>query len=274
MKEILTQFNWWSLLDICLIAVVIYYLLLLIKGTKSAQMLTGLMILFVIFWGSSIVPLTTVKWVMSKFYSSLILILIIIFQEDIRLALSRIGTRSLISNNETLSSNHILDEITKAVETLSKKRFGALIVMEKDIILSRYIDIGIQIDGRISKELLLSIFHPSSPIHDGAVIIQQGSIAAAGCFLPLTKSTDLNRDWGTRHRAAIGISQETDAVVILVSEETKNISLVFDGQVFTLTEKENLRKLLKKHLIDSQTGIHAPSPLFAKLGKDLKKMGE
>lgn len=250
MKEIFEQFGWWSALDISLIAVVLYHILLLVRGTRTAQMLAGVTVIAAAFLASSAVPLTTVNWVMNKFYSSIIIILIIIFQDDVRHALSRIGRKSLISSNETISSHHILDEITRATTELAKKRIGSLIVMERNIILSRYIDIGTLVDSKISKELLVSLFHPSSPLHDGAVIIQQGRISAAGCFLPLTREENLTKNWGTRHRAAIGISQETDAIVILVSEETGRTSLVVDGTVKTVLEKEELRRQLLKLLVD------------------------
>ncbi|MFK7826521.1 MAG: diadenylate cyclase CdaA [Oligoflexales bacterium] len=250
MREILEQLGWWSAIDILLIAVFFYYVLLLVKGTRTAQMLTGVMVVVAVFLVSSVVPLTTVNWVMNKFYSSIILILVILFQDDVRHALSKIGKRSFMAANEHVSSLHILDEVTRASVALAKNRIGALIVMERNIILSRYVDIGTLVDARISKELLMSIFHTSSPLHDGAVIIQQGRVSAAGCFLPLTREDNLTKDWGTRHRAAIGISQETDAVVILVSEEKGEVSLVYDGKVMPLTEKEEIRKLLQRHLVD------------------------
>ena len=250
MREILEQFGWWSAVDILLIAVFFYYVLLLVKGTRTAQMLTGVLVVVLVFLVSSVVPLTTVNWVMNKFYSSIILILVILFQDDVRHALSKIGKRSFMAANEHVSSLHILDEVTRASVALAKNRIGALIVMERNIILSRYVDIGTLVDARISKELLMSIFHTNSPLHDGAVIIQQGRVSAAGCFLPLTREDNLTKDWGTRHRAAIGISQETDAVVILVSEEKGEVSLVYDGKVMPLAEKEDIRKLLQRHLVD------------------------
>lgn len=250
MREILEQFGWWSAVDIMMIAVVFYYMLLLIKGTKTAQMLTGVLMVSLVFVISSVVPLTTVNWFMNKIYSSIILILVILFQEDMRHALSKIGKRSFMSPNEVFSSNQILEEISRASIALAKNRIGALIVLERTIILSRYVDIGTPIDSRVSKEILLSIFHTHSPIHDGAVIIQQGRISAAGCFLPLTREDNLTKDWGTRHRAALGISQETDAVVIVVSEERGEASLVYDGRVHPSLDKEEIRRMLKKHLVD------------------------
>jgi diadenylate cyclase len=250
MIEILELFDWRAAIDICAIAFIIYHVILLIRGTRSAQMLTGMLIVAVAFLLSSIIPLTTVNWVMNKFYSSFIIILIILFQDDIRHVLSRMGKKSFIAGTDNLSSSQILDEITRAAASLATKRIGALIVLERNIILSRYVEIGTMVDSRVSKEILVSIFHPSSPIHDGAAIIQRGRISAAGCFLPLTRDESLDPNWGTRHRAAIGISQETDAIVVLISEEGASISLVVEGKISRKMEPKELRQALRDLLAD------------------------
>lgn len=250
MQEVLDQFSFWSAVDISIIAFIIYHILLLIRGTRAAQMLTGILIVIAAFLFSSVVPLTTLNWVMNKFYSSFIIILIILFQDDIRHVLSRMGKKSFIPGSDNLSSAQILDEIMRAAFALATKRIGALIVLERNIILSRYVEVGSLLDARVSKELLLSIFHTSSPMHDGAAIIQQGRIAAAGCFLPLTRDENLEPNWGTRHRAAIGISQETDAIVVLVSEEGASVSLVVEGRVSRKMEPKDLRKSLTDLMAD------------------------
>lgn len=252
MLEILGQFSIWAAIDILIIAFIVYHILLLIRGTRAAQMLTGILIVVAAFLLSSIVPLTTLNWVMNKFYSSFIIILIILFQDDIRHVLSRMGKKSFIPGSDNLSSGQILDEITRAAASLATKRIGALMVLERNIILSRYVEVGTLLDARVSKELLMSIFHPSSPIHDGAAIIQRGRISAAGCFLPLTRDENLDPNWGTRHRAAIGISQETDALVVLVSEEGASISLVADGKISRKMDPKDLRNSLKELLADDQ----------------------
>ena len=252
MVEILDQFGFWAAIDILVIAFIIYHALLLIRGTRAAQMLTGILIVVAMFLLSSIVPLTTLNWVMNKFYSSFIIIIIILFQDDIRHVLSRMGKKSFIPGSDTLSSSQILDEITRAAAALANKRIGALVVIERNIILSRYVEVGTLLDARVSKELLLSVFHPSSPIHDGAAIIQRGRISAAGCFLPLTRDENLDANWGTRHRAAIGISQETDAIVVLVSEEGASISLVVEGKVSRKMEPKDLRKSLTDLLAEEK----------------------
>jgi diadenylate cyclase len=243
MREILDQFNFWALIDIAIIAFVIYQALLLIRGTRAAQILTGILFVVAAFLLSSIVPLTTLNWVMNKFYSSFIIILIILFQDDIRHVLSRMGKKSFIPGADRVASHHVLDEIVRAATSMASKRIGGLIVLERNIILGRYVDVGVLIDARISKELLVSIFHPSSPIHDGAVIIQRGRVAAAGCFLPLTRE---------ENRAAIGISQETDAVVVIVSEEVGSVAIVVEGRVSRKLDARQLREQLNELLMGEE----------------------
>lgn len=272
MKEILAQFSPWALVDIMVIAFIIYNVLRVIRGTRAAQMLTGIMIIVAAFLLSRFVPLSTLNWVMNKFYSSFIIILIILFQDDIRHVLSRIGKKPFIPANENVSSNQVIDEISRAASALSSKRIGALIVLERNIILSRYVDVGILIDARTSKELLMSIFHPTSPIHDGAVIVQQGRLAAAGCFLPLTREENLDPNLGTRHRAGIGISQETDAVVVLVSEENGSMSVVVDGILERKPDAKQLRDALRFILIEDEASAERerpPMPVRRGLGQRL-----
>ncbi len=250
MREILSQFNFWSAIDILIIAYVLYHIVLFIRGTRAAQMMTGILIMVGAYLLSKITPLTTLKSIMDTFVSSFIIIIIILFQDDIRHALRRMGKKPFIQGTETISSNQIIDEITRASATLASRKIGALVVIERDIILSRYIDIGTLVDARVSHELLVSVFQPSSPIHDGAVIIQNGRIAAAGCFLPLTREENLDPEMGTRHRAAFGVSQETDALVVLVSEERGTISLVEDGRITKNLEPRLLRRKLRSILAE------------------------
>jgi diadenylate cyclase len=252
--ELFNQFSIWSLLDILVLAIIFYQILLLIRGTRAAQILTGMLLVVGLFIVSNIFPLTTVNWMMNKFYSSFIIILIIIFQDDIRHVLSTMGRRKFFVGQDTSSSILILDEISRAASALAAKRIGALIVIERQIILSRYVDIGVQLDARISKEIIMSIFHPSSPIHDGAIIMQRGRLAAAGCFLPLTRDESLDPNLGTRHRAAIGISQETDALVIVVSEEGASVAIVEDGKISRKPDGKTLREdLVGRLLVNGET---------------------
>ena len=254
MRELFQQLDPWALADIGIISVLIYQLLLLIKGTRAMQMVLGILILLgAAFLFGQVYPLTTFKWLMDRFYSSILIILVILFQDDIRRVLSRMGKKPLMGSTGTVSSRQILDEITRAATALAQKKIGALIVIERNIILSRYIDVGILLDGRVSKELIVAVFHPTSPIHDGAIIVQQGRIAAAGCFLPLTRDDDVDPNLGTRHRAAIGISQETDALVVAVSEESSSISMIVDGSVSRNLDAKELRRALRSLLNENNS---------------------
>jgi diadenylate cyclase len=251
MLEIFERIGMWAVVDVLIIAAIIYRLLLLIRGTRAMQMVLGILILIgSAFLLSQLYPLTTLKWFMDKFYSSIIIVIVVLFQEDIRRGLSRMGKKSLIPAEGNISSKQILDEIIRAAVSLASKKVGALIVIERNIILSRYVDVGILLDSRISKEIIEAIFLPTSPIHDGAIIIQQGRITAAGCFLPLTRDEDVDPNFGTRHRAAIGISQETDAVVLVVSEESGVISLILDGKISRNLDPKELRRVLRKNLMN------------------------
>lgn len=254
MLEMFHQFEFWSLVDVAIVAYILYHMLLLLRGTRAAQMLTGILILAIAAVFSTLVPLTTLNWIMSKFYSSFIIIVVVLFQEDIRNVLRRVGKKTFIPATEQQSSGQVLDEITRAAFNLSAAHIGAIIVIERHILLSQYINIGVALDARISSEILCSIFHPTSPIHDGAVIIQGARISAAGCFLPLTQEEGLNPNLGTRHRAGIGISQETDAVVVLVSEETGRVHVAVDGKLSLMVDAENLRLRLAKFLVIDNGG--------------------
>ena len=254
MKEIFEQFSIWAMIDIVIMAAIIDRGLMLLRGTRAAQMLSGMLLVVLLFIASSIVPLTAINWMMNKFYSSFIIILIIIFQDDIRHVLSSMGRKPLLQAGDSVSNTLILDEISRAAVALASKRIGALIVIERNILLTRFVDIGTPLDGRVTKEILLAIFHPSSPVHDGAAIIQQGRIAAVGCFLPLTRDVDVDPNMGTRHRAAIGISQETDAVVVIVSEEGASIGIVNHGVVTRKPDGKTLRDELLGLLSPEEPG--------------------
>lgn len=247
MFEILEQFALWSIVDIAVIATIIYHLIMLLRGTRAMQMIFGLLLLFgSLYLFSQFYPLNTIKWMMNKLYPSFIVVVVIIFQEDIRRVLSGMGKRTLIQSQDIHSSKWLFDELSRATASLAAKKMGALIALERNIVLDRYVDVGTVIDGKVSKELLEAIFHTTSPIHDGSVIIQNGRIKAAGCFLPLSYTDNINPNFGTRHRAAIGLSQETDAVILVVSEERGTITLAIDGKVFEGVEPKELRKRLRK----------------------------
>ncbi len=249
MIELFEHFSFWSIIDILIIATILYNLLVLMRGTKAMQMISGIAIIFgTIFVFTQFYPLNTLKWMMNKLYPSFIVVLVVLFQDDIRRVLSGMGRKSFLASGENISSRALLDEITRAASALAAQRIGALITIERNIILSRYVEVGILLDARVSMEILQAIFHPTSPIHDGSIIIQQGRISAAGCFLPLTRNDDIDPNLGTRHRAAIGITQETDALVVLVSEEGASIALVVDGKVSRGLSPKELRKALRNLL--------------------------
>jgi uncharacterized protein (TIGR00159 family) len=231
MADLFTQLRWQDLLDITLIACGVYWIIHLIRGTRAVQMLLGLVFLFLTYLTSQGLELYTLNWVLDNFLSSILLVIVVLFQNDIRRALTEVGRGSLFGVAERTDYRPVLEEIIKAVVTLAGKRVGALIVLERKVGLNEYIEPGTRLDARVSKELICSVFLPASPMHDGAIVIQGGRVAAAGCFLPLTTDPRVSRTLGTRHRAAIGLTEETDAVVIVVSEEEGTVSLVREGRI-------------------------------------------
>ena len=244
MPAILRQFTIYDLLDILLVAVILYRLLYIVKGTKAAQMLTGLLVLLLATLVARYLNLLTLDWLLQGFWAYIVIALIIIFQPEIRRTLAKVGETSLLQAFTTAEELKSIEEIVRATASLANRKIGALIVLERETDLRDFIEIGIPLDARVSREILLSIFHPSSPIHDGAVIIMGNRIAAAGCFLPITLSADLRKALGTRHRAALGITEETDAVAIAVSEETGFISLAMNGKLSEQLDMTALRQAL------------------------------
>jgi diadenylate cyclase len=224
------EFYWLDLLDIALLSVLFYYLLLIIRGTKSVQLLKGLIILFMATFLSRILDLRTLNWILEKVLAFGALALLIIFHPELRNALVKIGESGSFEKAAGLSKEKV-DEIVRAIFKLAKERQGALIALEGKVGLADYVPSGKKIDGEISKELLLSIFHPTSPMHDGAVIIAQNKILAAGCILPLSEKKTFNPSVGTRHRAGLGLSEQTDSLVLIVSEEKGFVSCARNGNI-------------------------------------------
>lgn len=248
MVELFEDFSWWrDTLDILIVAFVIYRVILLIKGTRAVQMLKGFSVIFVVYFISQKAELMMLHWILTNFLSSIILVIIVIFQHDIRRALTRVGTAPFFTYSETIEESAVLDEVMKASVSLANKKIGALIVIERDIGLKDYVDIGIKLEAVVNKEIMQSIFLPNSPLHDGAIIIQEGKITAAGALLPLTSNPVFDKTLGTRHRAALGLTEETDAVVVVVSEERGRISIVEGGIITQDMDPEVLRNNLIKH---------------------------
>ena len=233
--------------DILLVAAGIYWLLLLIRGTRAVQILVGLIVLIALSLASELFQLAALGMILERFLDFAVLIIVILFQNDIRRALARVG-RGFFPSFAEERDIQIVEEIVRAAGTLSQRRHGALIVLERETNLADMIEAGVRVDASLSKELLLSIFQPSSPMHDGAVIIQEGRISTAGCILPLTVRTDLPEGLGTRHRAAVGITEETDALVIVVSEETASISVALGGEMLRGLDAPRLRVVLREIL--------------------------
>ncbi len=229
--EILKQIRWQDILDILLISVILYKLLLIIKGTRAAQILIGLVVLLIAFLFSGYLGLYTMDWLIQSLWAQIVLAIVILFQPEIRRALAQMGEARFFPSFTSAEELKSLEEIVKASIALSNRKIGALIVIERDTSLKDFIEMGSPLDAKVSRELILSIFHPSSPIHDGAVVIRGNRIVAAGCFLPLTLSAELSKAYGTRHRAGIGLSEETDAVIIVISEETGGITTAVGGKL-------------------------------------------
>ncbi len=222
----------WDAIDILLVAGIIYYLLTLIEGTRAVQMLSGLTALFALYFASQRWELFTLNWILGHFLGSIIIIAVILFQNDIRRALAALGRNPLLLKiSRGKSEELVVDEVVKATSFLANRRIGALIAIEKTNSLADFVEIGMKIDAWVSRELIISIFNTSSPLHDGGMIIGSNKILSAGSFFPLATDPDLERELGTRHRAAIGLSRETDAIVVVVSEETGTISLASEGNL-------------------------------------------
>ncbi len=237
------KFNLKDILDIFLIFLLIYYLLLLIKGTKSYQMALGLMLIGLFALVTELLKLTAFAFILNKFLTYLIFAIIILFQGELRKILAEIGSKLKTTFIPT-DISYIRDEIVNAVVAMSLGKIGALIAIEREIKLKSYIDKHIKLDAMISKDMLLTIFTPNTPLHDGAVIISEGRIAAANCFFPYPPLLELTPAGG-RHLAAIGISQETDCITIVVSEQTGKISLAAKGELIRGLDREGLKNRLK-----------------------------
>ncbi len=251
MFNVLRSLRWQDVVDILLVYFIIYRVLLMIRGTRAAQMLVGIAVLTVMYFGARALELLTLYWLLGTFLSSIFLIIIIVFQRDIRRALTQVGTTAFHKPlDETMAA---LEEIVQTAQYFARHRIGALLVLERETGLQDYVESGHNIDAILSKELLICLFHTSSPLHDGGVIIRKGRIQTAGCLLPLTKNPYINKQYGTRHRAAIGLSEETDAVVVVVSEETRQISLVQHGAINKMTDGTVMRNQLAEIFIHKES---------------------
>lgn len=244
------------LLDAAIVYFVIYRILLLIKGTRAVQMLFGLVVIIMFFVASQeqYLNLATTHWFIEKFIANFIIIVVIIFQHDIRRALAQFGRTSLLSGTSAFEETQVLEEVIKASVMLSSRKIGALVAIEREADLSHYTEEGIKVDSVVTKDLLFSIFVPEhqNPLHDGAVVIQKGRVTSAGCFLPLTNNPKVEKALGTRHRAGIGLTEDTDAAVVIVSEETGIISISYHGELYRDLDANEMRDLLQRIFSASQ----------------------
>jgi len=255
MLDILKAMRWQDIIDILLVSYIIYRIILLIRGTRAVQMLLGIILITGMYFISGRFDLLTLHWLLKTFLSSILLIIVIVFQADIRRALTQMGKTPFHKTHDV--ALHDLNEIISAAIYMARRRIGALIIIERETGLRDYIESGFRLDARLLHELLIAIFLPSSPMHDGGLIIHKGRIHSAGCLLPLSNNPGISKRYGTRHRAALGLSEETDAVIIVVSEETQEISLVRQGKISPLSDEEALSSTLQKIFINQE---HASSP--------------
>lgn len=243
-QQFIQHLRWQDILDMVLIWIVIYRVLILIRKTGTIQMLSGLGVLAILFIVSTSFELYTFNWILEKFFSNLFVIVVVLFQGEIRRALAQIGTNPFFSDALEIQETHLIEEIVKAAYLMADRGYGALIVIERDIMVDYHIEMGTVLDSRLSAELLMSIFHPTSPIHDGAVLVRGGKVHSAGNFLPLSKNPAVDKNLGTRHRAALGLTEETDALVIIVSEESRSVGVVQGGHLTPPMEMADLRKTI------------------------------
>ena len=239
--------TWWDALDILVVSIVIYELLKLIRGTRAVQMATGIALIVVLFYFSRGLQLETLNWLIRNIVGYVVFAAIVLLQADIRRALTHLGRARLFRRFQgAVSDDDTIEDLVVATTALAEKKVGAIIVLERSIGLRNLIESGIPLDAKLSNYLLVSLFQKDSPLHDGAVIVQRDRVAAAACFLPLTTNPRLSRSLGSRHRAAIGVTEENDSVAIIVSEETGKISLVEDGDLESDVSVERLRSRLRE----------------------------
>ncbi|CAM4091332.1 diadenylate cyclase CdaA [Mesobacillus thioparans] len=259
-----------NIVDILLVWFVIYKLIAIIRGTKAVQLLKGIFVILIVKFVSDYFGLNTLSWMMEQVLTWGFLAIIIIFQPELRRALEQLGRGRLFARSglqEEEDEEKMVEAIIKATDYMAKRRIGALISIERETGMSDYIETGIQLHSRISSELLINLFIPNTPLHDGAVVIQKNIVAAAACYLPLSESPFISKELGTRHRAALGISEVTDSITIVVSEETGSVSVTRNGELYRDLSGETLRELLTAELISPSRIKQAASTRWNWRGK-------
>ena len=236
---------WNDVVDILLVSFLFYKLFQLVRGGRAFQMVVGTLLLVLLFFASRWADLTAVNWLLRNTLAYIGFAIIVLYQQELRRGLANLGRAPLFRFLNPTSSKGTLDEVAFSLLTLAERRVGAILVLERDIGLRSYVEAGVMLDAVVTYDLLLSIFNPKSPLHDGAVVIQGDRAAAAACFLPISINPQLGKELGTRHRAAIGISEDTDAIAIVVSEETGLVSFMEDGAVISGLDAKQLRSKLR-----------------------------
>ena len=255
MVEFLSQYRNFGLrsaIDVVVVAVVFYQFYMLIKRTRAVQLVKGVMVLLAVSLLAKYFELITISWLLDKLLQMFVIAIPVVFQPELRKALEQLGRGSFFTRHPSLPGvdnlEQVAEELVRCSQVLSKNRIGALIVLERKTGVQDFVETGIKIDGVVSSEFLVNIFIPNTPLHDGAVIIRGDRVAAAGCFLPLSENPYIQKELGTRHRAALGLTEITDALVIVVSEETGAISVGIDGALTRIMDEKMLRELLLREL--------------------------
>jgi diadenylate cyclase len=265
MNQILAAWRWRDVLDILLVAILIYRVLMLFRGTRAVQITIGLAVLAGATMAARTLELMSLSWVLDHFWSFWVVALIVVFQPELRRALAWIGQGSLLQRvlGDTAEGARVVHEVVRATESLAGRRIGALIVLERATGLRQYAELGVALDALVSADLLTSVFLPYSPLHDGAVFIQGGRVVAAGCFLPLSRSVQVGRALGTRHRAALGIAEETDAIAVVASEESGRLSIAVAGRLDPVPDADALRRRLEDLMGVGAVSLRATTGLSA-----------
>lgn len=243
-RFLIAQLDWKDLVDLILVWLVVYRVLLLTKKSGAVQILSGMGVLAIVYFVSSWAELLTFNWLLELIFSNLFLIVVILFQAEIRRALAQIGSNPFLFGTATIEARHNIEEVAQGAVQLAQRGWGALIVIEREIVLDYFVEQGSEIDSMVSAELLNTIFSPTSPLHDGAAIIRSGRVHSAGCFLPLSQNPAIDKNWGTRHRAAMGLSEQTDAIVLVVSEENRTVGIFHAGHYTPNLDHATLRSQL------------------------------
>jgi len=244
------------IIDIGLVAYVIYKLIMVIRGTRAVQLVKGITVILAAWFLSGYLGLNTLQWIMHQAVTYGLLGIIIIFQPELRRALEQLGRGRLFQSSSIADEEevkHTIDHIIKASNYMGKRRIGALISIERETGMNDYAETGIKMNAKLTSELLINVFIPNTPLHDGAVILKNNQIMAAGCYLPLSENPFISKELGTRHRAALGVSEVTDAVTIAVSEETGGISVTKNGELHRNVDEDTLRQILENELLKQES---------------------